>query len=54
MLELEDLQGISGLKAIRVEVIYHKLRKGLKSTNSKQLKAPEEMVRELNIVASKN
>ena len=55
MLELEDLQGISGLKAIRVEVIYHKPRKGLKSTiNGKQLKAPEEMVKELDIVVNKN
>lgn len=50
MLELEDLQGISGLKAIRVEVIYHKARKALKPTNGKQLKAPVEMVKELNMV----
>jgi len=54
MLELENLQGISGLKAIRVEVIYHHPRKALKATKNKQLKSPEEMVKELEIVANKN
>lgn len=54
MLELEDLQGISGLKAIRVEVIYPKARMALKARNNKKLKAPEEMVSELNIVVNKN
>ncbi len=54
MLELEDLQGISGLKAIRVEVIFHNARMGLKGRHNKKLKAPEEMVSDLNIVVNKN
>jgi len=56
MLELEDLQGISGLKAIRVEVIYEKPPQTLAAKNGKRktLKSPEEMVKDLDIVASKN
>jgi hypothetical protein len=50
MLELEDLQGVSGLKAIRVEVIYN--NKNRKNVRSK--KSIEKMVADLGIVTNKN
>ena len=53
MLELEDLQGLSGLKAIRVEVIFQKNQKSLapKNGNHKVSKSAEEMVADLKILS---
>ena len=43
MLDIEDLQGVSGLKAIRVEVLYpeKKVKKGKERVNGKQAKLVE-------------